>query len=105
MTKTTHNSRSLSALLMVGASSLALATPAQANEYLFTSETKPLQIGERQTQTEKLTQISLAGGGTASFTDNAEYQINADGSIELYKGWKIPIIPGRTSGIVKAFYT
>lgn len=86
MTKTTHSSRSLSALLMVGASSLALATPAQANEYLFTSQTKPLQIGERQTQTEKLTQIRLTGGGTASFTDNAQYQINADGSIELYKG-------------------
>ncbi len=86
MTKNPDTSRTLSALLMVGASSLALATPAQANDYLFTSEKGPLQVGERQTQTETLTQISLSGGGTASFTDAAEYQINEDGSIELYQG-------------------
>ncbi len=86
MTKITHNSRTLSALLMVGASSLALASPAKANEYLFTSQSEPLRIGVRQVQSEELTQIRLTGGGTASFTDNAEYQINADGSIELYQG-------------------
>lgn len=86
MTKITHNSRKLSALLMVGASGLALTTPAQANDFLFTSSDKPLAIGERMTQTEALTQVSLTGGGTASFTDNAEYQINADGSIDLYAG-------------------
>ena len=86
MTKITHTSRKLSALLMVGASSLAVASPAKANEYLFTQETKPLQIGERQTQTERLTQVRLNGGGTASFTDKAEYQVNSDGSVELYKG-------------------
>jgi len=86
MTKITHTSRTFSAVLMVGASSLALATPAQANDYLFTSADKPLETGQRMTQTEALTQISLTGGGTASFTDKAEYQINADGSVELYRG-------------------
>ena len=86
MTKITSTSCKLSALLMVGASSLAVASPAKANEYLFTQETKPLQIGERQTQNERLTQVRLNGGGTASFTDKAEYQVNADGSVELYKG-------------------
>ncbi|MEM7702660.1 MAG: hypothetical protein AAF251_12035 [Pseudomonadota bacterium] len=86
MTKITHHSRKLSALLMVGASGLALTSPAQANDFLFTSSDKPLVTGERMTQTEALTQITLTGGGTASLTDNAEYRINADGSIDLYAG-------------------
>ncbi|MEE4287898.1 MAG: hypothetical protein V2J14_00895, partial [Erythrobacter sp.] len=96
MTRTTHNPRKLSALLLVGASSLAIAVPAQAqsstNQLLFTSEggqggqRDAVRTGERIRQAEELTQISLAGGGTASFTDNAEYQINDDGSVELYKG-------------------
>ncbi|MEM7689874.1 MAG: hypothetical protein AAF291_12705 [Pseudomonadota bacterium] len=86
MTKITHTSRKLSALLMVGASGLALASPLHANEYLFTTQKAPLETGQRMTQTEELTQIRLNNGGTASFTDNAEYQINADGSIELYQG-------------------
>lgn len=98
MTKITHSSRKLSALLLVGASTLAIAAPAQANDYLFTTQSGPLETGQRITQTENLTQISLNGGGTASFTDNAEYQINSDGSVDLYKG--TVTIAGRESSPV-----
>jgi len=86
MTKHTHSPRTFAGILLVGASSLAIATPAEANEFLFTAQQAPLRTGERITQTEELTQIRLAGGGIASFTDQAQYQINNDGSIELYEG-------------------
>ncbi|MFY8047777.1 MAG: hypothetical protein ACOVNS_03050, partial [Erythrobacter sp.] len=73
-------------LLLVGASGLALSVPAVANEVLFTtSEARPA-TGERIDQRGGLTQIALSGGGTVSIVDSAEYRLNPDGSIDLYKG-------------------
>ena len=73
-------------LLLVGASGLALSVPALANEVLFTtSEARPA-TGERIDQRGGLTQIALNGGGTVSIVDAAEYRLNPDGSIDLYKG-------------------
>ncbi|MDY7097268.1 MAG: hypothetical protein SXU28_03935 [Pseudomonadota bacterium] len=79
-------SRSLATLLLVGASSIALVPSVQANEILYTSQEDRVRTGDRVSQTSGVTQISLTGGGTASFVDAAEYRINEDGSIDLYSG-------------------
>ena len=73
-------------VLLIGCSGLALATPALANDVLFsTAEVRP-QTGQRTNQLAGLTQIALTGGGTASVVDAADYTVNADGSIDLYAG-------------------
>ena len=73
-------------VLLIGCSGLALATPALANDVLFsTAEVRP-QTGQRTNQVVGLTQIALTGGGTASVVDAADYTVNADGSIDLYAG-------------------
>lgn len=86
MTRTLTTSRA--AALLLSASTLALASmPAAGADVLYSSngatEVKP---GERVVQTEGVTQIKLDNGSTLSFVDNAEYTIEADGSITLHSG-------------------
>lgn len=74
-------------LLLLGASGLALgAQPLAANQLLFTTADVRPVAGERIDQRGGVTQIALTGGGTVSIVDAAEYRLNADGSIDLYKG-------------------
>ncbi len=73
-------------LLLIGASSLALAMPAAANDVIFSSTGDEPQAGQRTIQTEGVTQIALTRGGTVSISQAAEYTLNADGSIDLHRG-------------------
>ncbi|MBU1756787.1 MAG: hypothetical protein KJ703_07370, partial [Alphaproteobacteria bacterium] len=72
--------------LLVGASGLALATPSLANDVLFNQSEAAFEEGKRMTQSAGLLQVSLTGGGVASFVDGADFTINRDGSIDLYGG-------------------
>ncbi len=76
------------ATLLVTASAIALGThSAQAAEVIFSNAGQAqVEIGERVTQASGLTQIKLDNGAMLSFVDGAEYQINADGSVELFSG-------------------
>lgn len=73
-------------LLLIGASSLALAMPAAANDVIFSSSGAQPEVGQRTSQASGLTQIKLSSGAMVSISDAAEYTINADGSITLYRG-------------------
>ncbi len=81
--------RALSAALLFTASSLAMSTPASANQTLFASDPgvgQAATAGERVTQQGGVTQLRLDNGGTASFVDGASYQLRRDGSIDLFSG-------------------
>lgn len=82
---TTTRSRA-TRLLLIGCSSLALATSAAANDVIFTSLDEKPTLGERTVQPRGVTQVALTGGGIVSISDAAEYTINADGSIDLHRG-------------------
>ena len=75
-------------LLSASASALALAAvPAAAQEVIFTSsDIAVIAPGERTSQAHGVMQVRLPGGGMASFVDAAEYRVNADGSVDLYRG-------------------
>ncbi len=73
-------------LLLVGCSGLALSVPAFANDVIFSSSDGQPQTGQRTVQTSGVTQVALTGGGTVSIVEGGEYTLNADGSIDLYRG-------------------
>lgn len=81
MTRTT-------ATLLFTASALALsANSAHASEIIFSSSGQTgIKTGERVTQLSGVTQIKLDDGAMLSIVDGAEYQINADGTVELFSG-------------------
>ena len=78
--------RPLQALLL-SASALAIASPATAAEIVFaTDRGLEVETGQRTSQASGLTQLRLDSGAILSFVDNADYRINADGSVDLYAG-------------------
>lgn len=72
--------------LVLGASTLALAGPAQATETFFSSNQLSVSEGDRMNQVAGVTQVRLNNGATASFIDAADFRVNADGSVDLYAG-------------------
>lgn len=75
--------------LLIGASSLALATRAQAQEVVFADNTDLAAAalrGERVTQGSGVTQIRLSSGAMLSFVEGAEFQLRPDGTVDLFKG-------------------
>ncbi|MBF9151612.1 hypothetical protein [Novosphingobium jiangmenense] len=75
--------------LLIGASSLALATRAQAQEVVFADNADLAAAalrGERVTQGSGVTQIRLSSGAMLSFVEGAEFQLRPDGTVDLYKG-------------------
>lgn len=76
----------VSAALMATASTLAFATPALANDVLFSTHDVSFESGARMTQVSGLTQLRFDNGATVSFVDTAEYRINEDGTLDLYAG-------------------
>lgn len=75
--------------LLIGASSLALATRAQAQEVVFADNTDLAAAalrGERVTQGSGVTQIRLSSGAMLSFVESAEFQLRPDGTVDLFKG-------------------
>ena len=82
--------KTFTASLLVTASALGIAQPAQAaHEKLFASDTAVANAalqGRRVNQANGVTQVRLENGGVASFVDSASYTINPDGSIDLYNG-------------------
>lgn len=86
MTAISINPSRTTRLLLLGCSSLALSTPLLANDVIFSSSQAQPVSDQRTVQMSGLTQIALAGGGLASIADVAEYTINSDGSIDLYRG-------------------
>lgn len=88
MTCASRNRR-LAAAFLLSASAVAIATPASARSTLFASDkalAAAAERGERVTQQGGVTQVRLDNGGTASFVAGASYQIQPDGSIDLYSG-------------------
>lgn len=84
----TPATRSLTALL-IGASSLALAIRAQAQEVVFADNADLAAAalrGERVTQSSGVTQIRLSSGAMLSFVEGAEFQLRPDGTVDLFKG-------------------
>ena len=81
----TTSSRSLR-ILLIGASSLALSTPALANTVIFPTSGFDVQPGQRTTQTSGIAQIKLTSGAVVSISEGAEYTIDEDGSIDLHTG-------------------
>src|SRR5690606_31505259 len=78
--------RSLQVLLL-SASTLAIANPAWAAQVVFSTDRElEVETGERVSQARGLTQVRLDSGAMASFVDSADYRLNADGSIDLYAG-------------------
>ena len=86
MTAITKTRSTTATLLLIGASSLALAAPASANDLIFSSSGVEIRAGQRISQTGGVTQIALTRGGTVSINDAAEYTVNEDSSIDLHKG-------------------
>lgn len=77
------------ATLLIGASSLALATRAQAQEVVFADNADLAAAalrGERVTQSLGVTQIRLSSGAMLSFVEGAEFQLRPDGTVDLFKG-------------------
>lgn len=75
--------------LLIGASSLALATRAQAQEVVFADNADLAASalrGERVTQGSGVTQIRLSNGAMLSFVEGAEFQLRPDGTVDLFKG-------------------
>ncbi len=75
--------------LLIGASTLALATRAQAQEVVFADNADLAAAalrGERVTQGSGVTQIRLSSGAMLSFVEGAEFQLRPDGSVDLFKG-------------------
>ncbi|SMC55769.1 hypothetical protein [Novosphingobium sp. B1] len=75
--------------LLIGASSLALATRAQAQEVVFADNADLAASalrGERVTQGSGVTQIRLSSGAMLSFVEGAEFQLRPDGTVDLFKG-------------------
>ena len=80
--------KTLTALLL-GASSLALAMPACAQEVAFADNADLAAAalrGERVKQTAGVTQLRLASGAMLSFVEGAEFQLRSDGSVDLFSG-------------------
>lgn len=90
MIRTTFRPRRIIAgALLVTASTLALAMPAQASNAIYASDPgvgRAAAAGERVTQQGGLTQLRLDNGGTASFVDGSSYQLRPDGGIDLFAG-------------------
>lgn len=77
------------AALLIGASSLAVATHAKAQEVVFADNADLAAAalrGERVTQGSGVTQIRLSSGAMLSFVEGAEFQLRPDGTVDLYKG-------------------
>lgn len=75
--------------LLIGASSLALAMPALAQDMVFADNADLAAAalrGERVSQTSGVTQLRLASGAMLSFVEGAEFQLRPDGSVDLFKG-------------------
>jgi trimeric autotransporter adhesin len=75
--------------LLIGASSLALATRAHAQEVVFADNADLAAAalrGERVTQESGVTQIRLSSGAMLSFVEGAEFRLRPDGSVDLFKG-------------------
>lgn len=75
--------------LLIGASSLALAARAQAQEVVFADNADLAAAalrGERVTQGSGVTQIRLSSGAMLSFVEGAEFQLRPDGTVDLFKG-------------------
>ncbi|MCY1670137.1 hypothetical protein OVA07_03830 [Novosphingobium sp. SL115] len=84
----TSSPRPVSALL-IGASCLALASPAFGQEVVFADNPDLAAAalrGERVTQGAGVTQLRLASGAMLSFVEGAEFQLRPDGSVDLFKG-------------------
>jgi trimeric autotransporter adhesin len=89
-TITTYRSRPLAkgTALLLSASAMALASiPAQAADVLFSS-TGQTQVapGQRTVLDTGVLQLRLDNGATLSFTQGAEFTLNADGTLDLHKG-------------------
>lgn len=75
--------------LLIGASSLAVATHAKAQEVVFADNAGLAAAalrGERVTQGSGVTQIRLSSGAMLSFVEGAEFQLRPDGTVDLFKG-------------------
>ena len=86
-------------LVLMGASGIALATPLAANEVLFSTNAVRPEAGQRTRQSGGLTQVVLTSGAVVSIVDAADYQINADGSVDLYEG-TITVSAGPDGGVI-----
>ena len=84
-----NSTRQTLATLLIGASSLALAAPAHAQEIVFSDNADLAAAalrGERVNQASGVTQLRLANGAMVSFVEGSEFQLRPDGSVELFKG-------------------
>lgn len=75
--------------LLIGASSLAIAMPAHAQELVFADNPDLAAAalrGERVSQTSGVMQLRLPSGAMLSFVEGAEFQLRPDGSVDLFKG-------------------
>lgn len=101
MTSASRNRR-LAAAFLLSASAVAIAAPASARTTLFASDkalAAAAERGERVTQQGGVTQVRLDNGGTASFVAGASYQIQSDGSIDLYSG-SVTVAGGKGAAVV-----